>query len=124
MVQVETSQLTAECNTWRDALRKQRDEFTQHKMTLQQAAAHSLSKDQLQQVEHLQNQFHIQLINIHDLKHAIKAQCRRIDYAMQDAGHLKEETFAKHEELFDQYQNLTVMLQELRSEFESFLATA
>ena|SRR5688572_23804222 len=124
MVQVETSQLTAECNNWRDALRKLRDEFTQHKMTLQQAAAHSLSKDQLQQVEHLQNQFHIQLINIHDLKHAIKAQCRIVDFEMQNAGHLKEETFAKHEELLDQYENLTVTLQELRSEFESFLTTA
>jgi seryl-tRNA synthetase len=121
MVQVETSQLTAECNTWRDALRKLRDEFTQHKNNLQQAASHSLSKDQLQQVEHLQNQFHIQLINIHDLKHAIKAQGRMIDFEMQDAGHLKEETFAKHEELFDQYQNLNTTLQELRGEFDKFL---
>lgn len=121
MVQVETSQLVAECNTWRDALRTHRDEFTQHKMTLQQAASHSLSKDQLQQVEHLQNQFHIQLINIHDLKHSIKAQCRMIEYELKDAGHLKEETFAKHEDLFEQYQNLTATLMELRSEFGRFL---
>jgi hypothetical protein len=124
MVQVETSQLTAECNNWRDALRKFRDEFTQHKNSLQQAASHPLSKDQLQQVEHLQNQFHIQLINIHDLKHAIKAQCRMIEYEIKDAGQLKEETYAKHEDLFDQHQNLTATLQELRNEFQSFLATA
>src|SRR5688572_20301718 len=124
MVQVETSQLAAECNNWREALRKSRDEFTQHKITLQQAASQPLSKDQLQQVEHLQNQFHIQLINIHDLKHAIKAQCRMIEYEMKDGGHLKEETFAKHEELFDQYQNLIITLQDVRSELDSFLAKA
>jgi hypothetical protein len=124
MVQVETSQLAAECNTWREALRNSRDEFTKHKHTLQQTAGHPLSKDQLQQVEHLQNQFHIQLINIHDLKHAIKAQCRAIEFEMKDAGQLKEETYAKHEDLFDQYQNLTATLQELRSEFNSFLTTA
>ena len=48
MVQVETSQLAAECTNWRDALRKFRDEFTQHKVKLQNAANSSLSKDQLQ----------------------------------------------------------------------------
>jgi hypothetical protein len=124
MVQVESSQLASECNNWRDALRKSRDEFTQHKLTLQNAASHSLSKDQLQQVEHLQNQFHIQLINIHDLKHAIKAQCRTIEFELKDAGHLKEETFAKQEELFDQYQNLTTTLHDVRSELDGFLTKA
>jgi hypothetical protein len=124
MVQVETSQLAAECSTWRDALRKSRDELTQNKIALQQAAGHPLSKDQLQQVEHLQNQFHIQLINIHDLKHAIKTQCKSMDFELQNAGHLKEETFAKHEDLFDQYQNLSATLQELRIEFDGFLTKA
>jgi len=124
MVQVETSQLTAECNAWRDTLRKYRDEFTQHKLTLLQAAGRPLSKEQLQQVEHLQNQFHIQLINIHDLKHSIKVQCRIMDYDLREnAGNLREETYAKHEILFGQYQNLDATLEEVRWEFERFLRT-
>jgi hypothetical protein len=124
MVQVETSQLAAECTNWRDALRKFRDEFTQHKVKLQNAANSSLSKDQLQDVEHLHNQFHIQLINIHDLKHSIKAHGRMIDFELKENnGHLKEETVAKHEDLYDQYQNLDSTLQDLRSEFDRFLKT-
>ena len=124
MVQVETSQLAAECTDWRDALRKFRDEFTQHKLKLQNATNPSLSKDQLQEVEHLHNQFHIQLINIHDLKHSIKAHCRMIDYEVKESnGQLKEETVAKHEDLYDQYQNLDTTLQDLRSEFDRFLKT-
>ena len=72
MVQVETSQLTGECNSWRENLRQYRDEFSKDKIKLQDAVSSPLSKEQLQDVEHLHNQFHIQLINIHDLKHEIK----------------------------------------------------
>ena len=124
MVQVETSQLAAECNTWRESLRKYRDEFTQNKTKLQDAVHTSLSKDQLQVVEHLHNQFHIQLINIHDLKQAIKTHNRMIDYEMtQRNGNVKEETLADHEHLFGQYQDLDTTLQDLRTEFDRFLKT-
>ena len=72
MVQADISQLSRECNTWRDALRAFRDEFTQDKGKLQQLASRPLSKEDLTDVEHYHNQFHIQSINIHDLKHSIK----------------------------------------------------
>jgi hypothetical protein len=121
MVQVETSQLATECTTWRDALRKYRDEFTKDNIRLQHAANPSLSKNQLQEVEHLHNQFHIQLINIHDLKHLIKVHQRLIEYELKDKGQLQEETITKHENLFEQYQNLELTLQDLRNEFDRFL---
>jgi hypothetical protein len=122
MVQVETSQLATECSTWRESLRKYRDEFTKDNVKLQHAASPSLSKDQLQEVEHLHNQFHIQLINIHDLKHLIKVHHRMIEYEMKETkGQLQEDTLAKHEDLFDQYQNLELTLQDLRNEFDRFL---
>ncbi|RYG40765.1 MAG: hypothetical protein EOO01_26630 [Chitinophagaceae bacterium] len=126
MVQVETtSQLIGECNDWRDALRQYRDEFVREKNELQQLCSRQLSKDQLQQVEHLHNQFHIQLINIHDVRHAIKSHGRLIDYEMNVyKGHLREETLAEHEMLFDQYQSLDLTLQELRIEFNRFLSLA
>jgi hypothetical protein len=91
MVQVETSQLAAECNTWRETLRKYRDEFTQDNIKLQHAAKPSLSKAQLQEVEHLHNQFHIQLINIHDLKHSIKVHHRLVEFELREQkGQLRE----------------------------------
>lgn len=122
MVQVEISQLTDECSSWREALRGFREEFANDKLKLQDAARHTLSKDQLQQVEHLQNQFHIQLINIHDLKHAIKAHQQKMDMErMHQQGQLREETLAMHESLFEQYQQQTDLLQELRDEFSDFL---
>jgi hypothetical protein len=122
MVQVETSQLTGECNSWREKLRQYRDEFSKDKIKLQEAVSQTLSKDQLQQVEHLHNQFHIQLINIHDLKHAIKAHDQKINWEMNvNQGKLTNETVAHHESLLEQYQHLDSTLLELREEFDSFL---
>ncbi len=125
MVQVETSQLTAECQAWREALRKYREEFGSDKAKLQETASQPLSKDQLQDVEHLHNQFHIQLINIHDLKHRIKSHCRAIEMEMNGPkSQVKEETLAAHEQILEEYQNLDQTLQDLRGEFERFLSHA
>lgn len=122
MVQVEIAQLTGECNAWREKLRIYREEFTQDKAKLQQAVSPSLSKEQLTDVEHLHNQFHIQLINIHDLKQAIKNHDRRMNYEMSvNNGQMNEETVAEHENLFEQYQSLEQTLLELREEFNGFL---
>ena len=123
MVQVETSQLTGECNSWREKLRQYRDEFSKNKTKLQDAASPTLSKDQLQDVEHLHNQFHIQLINIHDLKHAIKTHEQKMSYEMNvNKGKLNGETMAEHENLLDQYQSQETTLQDLREEFDGFLS--
>jgi len=122
MVQTDISQLSGECSTWRANLRSYREEFTQDKVRLQQAVGHTLPKDRLQDVEHLQNQFHIQLINIHDLKQAIKVHDRKVNFEMEaNKGQLHEETVAEHENLFEQYQSLENTLQELRGEFTGFL---
>ena len=123
MVQVETSQLTGECNSWREKLRQYRDEFSKDKTKLQDSTSRTLSKEQLQQVEHLHNQFHIQLINIHDLKHAIKSHDQKVRYEMNvNSGKLNNETMAEHENLLDQYQNLESMLLGLRDEFDEYLS--
>lgn len=123
MVQVETSQLTGECNSWREKLRQYRDEFSKNKTKLQDAASQPLSKDQLQDVEHLHNQFHIQLINIHDLKHAIKTHDQKMNFEMNvNKGKLIGDTMAEHENLLDQYQSLELTLQDLREEFDGFLS--
>jgi hypothetical protein len=122
MVQADISQLTGECNTWREALRQYRDELTQDKTRLQQVTTPTLSKEQLQDVEHLHNQFHIQLINIHDLKQAIKIHDRKINFEISaNSAPVNEGSIADHENLFDQFQTLVHTLQELRDEFNQFL---
>jgi hypothetical protein len=121
MVQVDISQLSAECNNWREQLRLLREEFTTDETRLRQAASKTLSREQLQEVEHLHNQFHIQLINIHDLKHSIKVHHRLIEFELREHKGMREETLADHENLFDQFQNLDVTLQDLRGEFDRFI---
>lgn len=121
MVQADISQLSRECSTWRDALRNYREEFNQCKHKLQQLASRTLSKDELKEVEHYHNQFHIQLINIHDLKQAIKNHDRKVSFeTAANDGQLHEETLADHESLYDQFQTLDHHLQELRDEFNEF----
>ena len=125
MVQADISQLSRECNTWRDALRAFRDEFTQDKGKLQQLASRPLSKEDLTDVEHYHNQFHIQLINIHDLKQAIKNHDRKVSYETEThSGQLNDETLNDHENLYDQYQSLEHRLLDLREEFGGFLERA
>ena len=123
MVQVDISQLTGECNAWREQLRRFRDEFHQDEAQLRKAAAQPLSKEQLQDVEHLHNQFHIQLINIHDLKQNIKTHDRKMSFEKTAFnGSVSEESLAQHEHLFGEYQSLDQTLQDLRNEFKDFLS--
>jgi len=122
MVQTDVSQLTAECNDWLQILRNYREEFQTSKKSLQEICRKDLSKNQLLDVEHFDNQFHIQLINIHDLKHSIKVHHRLIEFELKEhKGQMREETLAHHENLFDQFQNLDLTLQDLRGEFDRFM---
>ncbi len=118
MVQVDISQLSAECNAWRAQLRSYRDELMQDEQQIRQVAAKPLSKDQLQEVEHLHNQFHIQLINIHDLKQSIKLHERQL----QTESSATEDSGNTHETLLEEYRSLELTLQQLRSEFSGFLS--
>ena len=125
MIQVDIAQLSGECNTWRETLRQHRDELTQNKDRLQKVASQTLSKEQLQEVGHLHNQFHIQLINIHDLKQAIKMHDRNLSLEVSaNDGHVKDETLAKHESILDEYQALEHRLGGLQEEFNNFLEKA
>lgn len=117
MVQTDLSQLKAECSDWRQILRNYREEFQDSKKALQSICRKSLSRNQLQEVEHFDNQFHIQLINIHDLKQDIKAHEKNLGGHGEDAS---DEVYARHEHLLDQFITLENTLQELRSAFQQF----
>ena len=121
MVQTDTAQLSGECTAWRQILRSYREEFSQDKIRLQQAVSNTLPKDHLQDVEHLQNQFHIQLINIHDLKQSVKNHERKIQYETSERSEASEATYAYHEDLLDQFLMLENTLQQLREDFKNFI---
>ena len=121
MVQTDITQLSRECSDWRDTLRSLRDQLNGCKSQLQQIAARPLSKEALADVEHYHNQFHIQLINIHDLKQAVKAHDRRVSFEnTAHHGQLTDETLQDHESLFDQYSRLDSTLKDLVQEFSNF----
>ena len=123
MVQVDISQLCGECNAWREKLRQYRDEFTRDETQLQQAARQPLSKDQLRDVEHLHNQFHIQRINIHDLKQSIKVHDRKMNFEkVAFNGYVNEDSLSRHEALLEEVQSLEQTLLDLREEFNVFLS--
>jgi hypothetical protein len=121
MVTTDIAQLSRECNAWRETLRSYRDEFGQLKIRLQDLAGHQTNRDILLEIEHLDNQFHIQLINIHDLKQAIKLHHRKLNNEMAESnGQLTDDTTNDHEKLFNDYQQLDNTLQEVKQEFSHF----
>lgn len=118
MVQTDISQLIAECSDWRQILRNYKDDFQESKKALQEVCRKSLSKDDLQEVEHFDNQFHIQLINIHDLKQSIKTHERKIHVNQENVS---DDVFAEHESLLSEFLGLESTLQELRNDFKNFI---
>lgn len=120
MVQTEISQLSAECTEWLQILRNYRQDFQENEKALQNICRKSLQKHQLQDVEHFQNQFDIQLKNIHDLKLQIKLHDRKI---LETSGdNLKEDTYTQHESLLNEFLRLESTLQEIRDRFKNFIS--
>ena len=116
MVSTDISQLATECADWRQILRNYRDEFHSCEKALLEMCKKSLTKDHLTQVEHFQNQFDIQLKNIHDLKQVIKTHERKIK--AETSG---DDIYEKHEHLLAEFIGLENTLQELREEFKNFI---
>ncbi len=119
MVQTETSQLATECAEWRQILRNHKEDLRQRRQLLQEVCKTPLSKSDYQLVEHFDNQFHIQLINIHDLKHLIKHHEKKM---MFEGDNLPEERYTEHEHLLSEFISQENMLLELRNEFHEFIS--
>ena len=123
MVTTDITQLNAECNTWRDQMRRYREDITSLKNQLRQIALKATRYDQLQDVEHYENQFHIQLINIHDLKHSIKVHDYKTSLVNADSnGKVNHITLAEHEHLSAEYRRLQALLDELKDRFNKFVS--
>ncbi len=119
MVQADMPQLTQECNVWRDQLHAFRDEFKLMQQELQKSVNHSLSKKQQESLEHYQNQLHIQLINIHDLKQAVKSYDAQLQ---KQQSSIVDEQLQQHTNLQNDYLHLSNDLTALRQELHVFVA--
>lgn len=64
--------LMDECTQWLQSLAAYRAKINELKNELYYFAPGKSDHDVLMGIEHFHNQFHIQLINIHDLKHEIR----------------------------------------------------
>lgn len=115
------SQLSQECSSWRESLRSSREKFTLLKQQLPQQARFPRDKEDLLQVDHFDNQFHIQLINIHDLKQAVKHHERMLQVERHaSGGHVSDATVSDHESLHNAFESLQATLEELQEEFQVF----
>lgn len=121
MVTTDISQLVGECTTWVNTLRTKRSEFNLLKEKLQQLSTNLQDKETLRDLEHLQNQFYIQLINIHDLKHAIKEHERIAHWEKEKKGQVTDATISAHEDHLYQYEQLLGTLDHVEEEFHRFV---
>ena len=122
MVQTDISQLSQECNQWIEQLHSYRDELNQLNQQLQNTASRPLSKDDLTELEHFQNQFQIQLINVHDVKLEAKQLNRKVQYQLSNSNmDISEETYHDYEKVADDYETLEHTIADLRNEFKRFV---
>lgn len=121
MVQTDLAQISSECSEWRKQLRQLRDNLNLCKEQLQEIVTDTHSRESLAQVEHFHNQFHIQLINVHDVKHSIKQHEQKMLFEKQQKGKITNESLALHDQLFNQYQQLEATLTQLLHDFSRFL---
>ena len=122
MVQTDLSQLSRECNSWKETLRSNRTELSEIRDRLQELVSRPISRSEMPQVEHYDNQIDIQLRNINQLKHEIKDHERHAAWEQgRTSGAVTGNIWTRHESLLDRYEVLEHTLSELKEEFRSFL---
>ncbi len=122
MVLEEISQLIEDCDSKRETLSNYRDDINESQKQLLKIALKRLEKDDLTDLEHYQNQFHIQLINIHDLRHELRACQHRLKTEGQLHDGMSSDTIDHHKSLSVDYDSLESILKDLQVEFDEFVA--
>lgn len=116
LTETQHQQLLDEAKKWLENLVTYVENINESKSKFYKWAAGKSDHDVLVQIEHYHNQFHIQLINLHDLKHAIR-------HYMQEIKHQPENDHnEQHEQLLEQYNFLTRDLDQLKADFKAFIA--
>lgn len=118
MMQEEISELLSESKSWKDSLVSYRETYVQSQKSLLGIASGELPKEKLSDLEHFQNQFYIQLLNIHDVKKDIKNHIHQL--TSHTETHSSEELKSNHNKLKDSYDSLVKELENLSEEFKEF----
>lgn len=107
--------LMHECMEWEMGLSEYKEKINLMKEELVSLLAARKSHEDQMKIEHFQNQFHIQLINIHDMEHAVKKH-------MEDADRHSDYRFKEpHHDLKLRFESLVRDLGDLEKEFKLFL---
>jgi hypothetical protein len=114
LVETQQQQLLDEAQGWISHLRTYIENINELKNKLYKWVPGKSDHNVLVQIERYHNQFHIQLINLHDLKHSIKLYMKDLQYN-PDADHNEQ-----HQELEEQYNFLTKDLDHLNADFTEF----
>lgn len=116
LTETKHQQLLDEAKKWIDDLVNYVTDITEFKNRFYKWAAGKTGQDLLLQIEHYHNQFHIQLINLHDLKHAIRHHMQEVKFN-PDSDHA-----ARHQVLEEQYDFLINDLEQLKKDFTKFIS--
>lgn len=107
--------LIDECKTWMGILSGYREKMNHLKSELYLFAPGKTEHEVLEGIEHFHNQFHIQLINIHDLKHEIRHHLHEAE-RHPNFGHR-----IPHHYIKDKYDMLITDLDKLDQDFHQFV---
>lgn len=115
VTETQNKEIIEECNAWYGILASYSEKLNKLKRELYFFAPGKTDHDVLLGVEHFHNQFHIQLINIHDLKHEIKYHVREAERYPR-IGHR-----IPHHYIKDKLDLLVSDLDKLEAEFNQFI---
>ncbi len=108
---------------WTKGLEFYRDEFDLMSKRLLDISAKNTSEETSKGVEHFQNQFIIQQKNISDLKHGVRNYVKGLSSdAKAHDGHIDEHLIAQGNDLRERYEQLELIVNSLRHEFNAFLS--
>ena len=107
--------LIAECNQWYEILASYREKLSKLKNELYFFAPGKTDHGVLMVIEHYHNQFHIQLINVHDLKHEIRYHVREAEHHPNFCHRIP------HHYIKEKLDFLLADLDKLESDFHNFI---
>jgi hypothetical protein len=104
-----------ECKGWYEKLVNYREKLNHWKSELYYFAPGKTNQDVKIGIDHFHNQFHIQLINVHDLKHEIRNHIHAEEQINDTV------TANAHGNLKEKYDFMVNYLDKLEQEFHAFI---
>jgi hypothetical protein len=122
-VHTHISHLSLEHNTWLRGVEFYMDELKVQTHRLEEVSSRYTSPEVKSQVEHYENQFKIQKLNLQELRHDVNEHVKHIsDDTVKYAQHLSNTTLAEHDAMRDRFVTLEKIINEIRHDFYRFLS--